>query len=96
MSKRPSKSRYYVSSLDTANLLPPRQPSVQAALVRGPTTPLTPHSPSIVSASYFIHRLFLLSHIPLESVPLSYTHRKQHRIGAVNIKQSMCTSVAPA
>ena len=54
MSRGPNK--YYVADLDspsTTNLLTPRQPSVQAALVRGPAIKPTLSSTSLVS----IHHL---------------------------------------
>ncbi len=66
MAQRPP--RYYVADLDSpsaTNLLSPRQPVVQAALSRAPTTRSTFSSASLVSVFYSIYPLFLLSHILL-------------------------------
>lgn len=62
MSRRPSK--HDVANLDassTTNLLP-RQTSVQAALLRGPTIRTTFSSNSLVSVTHFIHPAFILTH----------------------------------
>ena len=71
MSRRPS--RHYVANLDatsTTNLLP-RQTSVQAALLRGPTVRPTYSSNSLVSVIiYFVYPAFLLTRTFFRMSPL--------------------------
>jgi hypothetical protein len=75
MSRGPN--RYYVADLDspsTTNLLTPKQPSVQAALLRGPGPRIKSSlsTTSLVGFYYYLSPVFLLPHTLSERVPLSF------------------------